>query len=88
MRQNILVRKWGNSLGIRIPAAAAREAGIHADCIAQLTSANGELTLKPVKPKRRRPRYKLEFLLRGYRASDTPAPRDDFFGRPVGRELL
>jgi antitoxin MazE len=88
MKTNILVRKWGNSLGVRIPAQAAREAGLHEDTVAQLTSEQGELTLRPIKTRRKRPIYNLEFLLRGYRPRKNTTKRDDFFGQSVGRELL
>jgi antitoxin MazE len=41
--------KWGNSLGVRIPAPVAREIGVTENTLADLTVENGRLVITPVK---------------------------------------
>lgn len=53
--------KWGNSLGVRIPKAFAKEIGIEVGSEVDLSVENGTLILRP----RRRPKYELSNLLRG-----------------------
>ncbi|MBI5130163.1 MAG: AbrB/MazE/SpoVT family DNA-binding domain-containing protein [Rhodopseudomonas palustris] len=43
----VKVAKWGNSLGIRLPSAAAQSVGATAGSELVLTVENGELRLKP-----------------------------------------
>jgi antitoxin MazE len=42
------VRRWGNSLGIRIPRPFAEETGLAADAEVELTLADGALLIEPV----------------------------------------
>lgn len=42
------VQRWGNSLGVRIPRAFAREAGLEPDAAVELTLAEGKITLAAV----------------------------------------
>jgi antitoxin MazE len=55
------IRKWGNSLALRIPAAFAREMGIAPGSVVDLTIENGRLTATPP----RRPSYGLDDLVEG-----------------------
>ena len=41
------VRKWGNSLGLRIPRAFAAEAGVAEDSSVELSVENGALLVAP-----------------------------------------
>lgn len=43
------IKKWGNSLGVRIPAEVAREAHFHLDQRIQITVENDTIVLKPIK---------------------------------------
>ena len=45
---NIQVGKWGNSLGVRIPAALAKDLGLHDGSELDLQQIAGSLVLKPV----------------------------------------
>ncbi|ACU89463.1 AbrB/MazE/SpoVT family DNA-binding domain-containing protein [Desulfomicrobium baculatum] len=46
MTETILViRKWGNSLGGRLPAAVAREAKLHADQRVRISVENGRIII-------------------------------------------
>ena len=42
------IRKWGNSLGVRLPAAVAREAGLHVDQQVRLCVEDGKVTIVPL----------------------------------------
>lgn len=42
------VKKWGNSLALRIPRAFAAEAGIESDDAVELTFEAGNLVVKPL----------------------------------------
>ena len=53
------VKKWGNSLALRIPRAFAVEAGLEPDADVQMTLENGSLVVKPVV----RRRFRLADLL-------------------------
>ncbi len=54
------IRKWGNSLAIRIPKPFALEMGLEQDSWVELSVSEGKLLLKPVKSS-----YTLEELLSG-----------------------
>jgi antitoxin MazE len=74
------IQKWGNSLGLRIPRAIAREAGVEEGSEVDLSIRNGDLVVKPA----RRPRYRLQDLLR--RITRGNVHREVDTGRPVGGE--
>lgn len=42
------IKKWGNNLGVRLPAAVAREAKLHADQRVRLTVDEGKITITPL----------------------------------------
>jgi antitoxin MazE len=74
------VGKWGNSLGLRIPRSLAEEAGLGDGSAVDVTLAEGEIRIRPV----RRRRYSLEALLAG--VGDDNLHGEVSTGRPVGRE--
>lgn len=43
------IKQWGNNLGVRLPAAIAREAHVHADQRVKLTVFNGQIIITPVR---------------------------------------
>jgi len=45
------IKQWGNNLGVRLPAAIAREAHVHADQQVRLTVADGQIIITPVQDK-------------------------------------
>ena len=75
------VKKWGNSLALRIPKALAEEAGLDSGSNVELIVENGHLCVIPVK----RPRYTLEELV----AQITPENRHGEIdtGPAVGKEV-
>lgn len=42
------IKQWGNNLGVRLPAAIAREAQVHADQRVRLTVSDGQIIITPV----------------------------------------
>ena len=48
------VKKWGNSLALRIPSAFAVEAGFEPDADVEMTLEEGSLVVKPVTRRRLR----------------------------------
>ncbi len=74
------VKKWGNSLGVRIPQAVAESLGITEDTPVELSADEEAITIKPV---RRRE------SLRELASKITPSNRHDEtdWGRRVGREV-
>jgi len=75
------VRKWGNSLGLRIPSSFAAEVGVENGSTVDLTLHDGEIRLRP----RRRRRYSLDELLDGITERNRHGEVEA--GRPVGREV-
>lgn len=45
------IKQWGNNLGVRLPAAIAREAHVHADQQVKLTVSDGQIIITPVQDK-------------------------------------
>jgi len=42
------VKKWGNNLGVRLPAAIVRESHLHEHQRVKLVVANGQITITPL----------------------------------------
>jgi len=74
--------QWGNSIGVRIPRALAKRAGIGVDSAVEINEADEGIMIKPVGKKE----YSLKELVKGI----TPRNRhhEIDFGRPVGKELI
>ncbi len=75
----VRVRKWGNSLAVRLPSAIAREAGIEYGSSVDLLSTGKEIIIKPAIR-----RYSLEEMLEGIRESNLHGEVDA--GAPSGKE--
>ena len=74
------IRKWGNSLGLRVPKSLAEDAKLHEDATVDLRVENGHLTVSVVRPKR----LDLSRLLRRVTTKNRPAAVD--WGDVRGRE--
>ena len=42
------IKKWGNSLGVRLPAAIAREAHLHTDQRVRLSIVDKKIVITPI----------------------------------------
>ena len=77
-----LVRKWGNSPAVRIPAAVMEAARLRLDQAVDVRVEDGRIIIEPIHV----PDRDLATLLRGIRPDNLHEPVD--FGSPVGREIL
>lgn len=48
MGTRLVIRKWGNNLGVRLPAAIANEAKLHADQEVRLLVEHGRVIVEPI----------------------------------------
>jgi antitoxin MazE len=78
------VKKWGNSLAVRIPRALAAEIGLSENTEVELSSDRGRLVISPLKRTRKR-KYSLKEMLRSITPENLHGEID--FGRPVGKEI-
>lgn len=42
------IKQWGNNLGVRLPAAVAREAHLHADQRVRISVEGGQVVITPL----------------------------------------
>jgi antitoxin MazE len=75
------VRKWGNSLALRIPKSFALEVGLREDAAVELSVVDGALVVLAVPPAP----LTLEQLLE--RITDENLPEDWNTGPAVGKEV-
>lgn len=74
------VRKWGNSLALRIPSSVAEDSRISQGSVVELTVVRGRLVVSPLSA----PRYTLKELLAGITKRNRHAETDT--GSATGRE--
>ena len=75
------VKKWGNSLGVRIPAGLAREVRLEEGSPVRIESGSGRIIITPIPT----PRYSIKDLARKIRPRNRHRAVDT--GRPVGNEV-
>lgn len=75
------VRKWGNSLALRIPKSFASEAGFEQDATVEISLVEGKIVLTPILE----PATTLEELLSKVTAENIHREVDS--GPAVGKEL-
>jgi len=74
------IRKWGNSLAVRIPQTLAQEAGLIEGSPVTVRVDSGKLVIS-----RRKRKYRLEDLLDQITPENQPELVD--WGPPVGKEI-
>lgn len=77
---NVKIKKWGNSLAVRIPKSFAQEVELTSESTVDLAVQKGKLVIDP-KPKAK---YSLQDLLEGVTKENLHGETD--WGEPVGRE--
>lgn len=77
-----IVKKWGNSASVRIPAGMMEAAQLKLDQPVEVREENGRIVIEPIRPGK----YDLAQLLAGITPENLHSEID--FGPPVGRELL
>lgn len=83
MKTTTKVKKWGNSLAIRIPQAVVQDLGLSSDSQLQLDSNGKSVTLKPKAYKAKG--LDFERLLEGINPENIHLEVD--WGQPVGKEI-
>lgn len=76
-----LVKKWGNSPAVRIPAAIMESAHLSLNQAVQVRADHGRVIIEPAVPG-----YDLDVLLAGITPENRHAEAD--FGAPQGQEIL
>lgn len=82
MKVELTVKKWGNNLGVRIPADVAAAVRLTVDQRVQVSARGGSIVIEPA----RRQKYRLDELLGGISSRNKHDAAD--FGPPAGKELL
>ena len=77
-----VVRKWGNSASVRIPAAVMQAAHLDLDEAVDVREESGRIVIEPAQRKE----YDLAELVMGITRENLHDEAD--FGRPVGKEAL
>ena len=76
-----IVKKWGNSASVRIPAAIMAAAALRIDQEVEVREEEGRVIIEPVSA----PSYDLAALLA--RMTPDTFPEDIDFGPPLGKEV-
>lgn len=76
-----IVKKWGNSPAVRLPAAIMEAAQLTLEQTVEVRAENGRIVIEPAVPV-----YQLDDLLAGITVENRHDEQD--FGVPQGRELL
>ena len=76
-----LVKKWGNSPAVRLPAAVMEAAQLTLDQAVEVRAENGRIVIEPATPT-----YCLDDLIAGITAENRHTEQD--FGSAQGQELL
>ena len=79
---HVLVKKWGNSASVRIPAAVMEAARLHLDQTVDVREEQGRIVIEPVRPNE----FELAKLLAGINADNLHA--EVSFGPAVGKEAF
>ncbi len=77
----VIVKKWGNSAAVRMPAAIMEAARLHLDDTVDVREENGCIIVEPL-----RQIFDLEEMVAAITAENVHAAAD--FGPAAGRELL
>ena len=77
----VIVKKWGNSAAVRIPAAIMAAAHVALDQPVEVREEQGRIIIEPI----RRKEFKLDELLGGITGKNLHGAIDT--GAPVGKEV-
>ncbi len=77
----VLVKKWGNSAAVRIPASVMEAAHLDLDQTVEVKEERGRIVIEPERPSV----FTLEDLLAGITSANLHHPVDT--GTAVGREV-
>ncbi len=75
------VKKWGNSMGIRLPKSVVQEVQLAEGATVTVEARQGQIVITP----HRKPRYQLKALVGRITARNRHAAVET--GKPVGKEI-
>ena len=75
------IKKWGNSLALRIPKALAKEAGLSYELPVELSLVEGKLVIAPIEP------HKLDLEAMLDQITEDNLHSEVNFGTVVGQEV-
>lgn len=78
----VIVKKWGNSASVRIPAAIMKAASLHLDETVDVREEGGRIVIDPVRPAE----FDLANLLAGITPENVHA--EVSFGAAAGKEAF
>lgn len=78
----VIVKKWGNSASVRIPAGIMEAARLSLDAPVDVREEGGRIVIEPIRSNE----YDLTRLLAGITTENLHTEVD--FGAPVGKEFL
>lgn len=78
----VIVKKWGNSASVRIPAGIMEAARLCLDSPVDIREEGGRIVIEPIRSNE----HDLDHLLAGITAENLHSEID--FGTPIGKELL
>jgi len=78
----VIVKKWGNSASVRIPAGIMEAARLSLDEAVDVREEGGRIVIEPIRPSE----YDLAQLLAGITPENLHGEVD--FGAPAGKEIL
>ena len=76
-----VVKKWGNSAAVRIPASVLEAAQVRLDQPVDVREEGGRIVIEPLRP----PRYDIEALVAGITDDNRHEPVET--GKPAGQEV-
>lgn len=77
----VIIKKWGNSAAVRIPAAIMAAAHVGLDQSVEVREESGRIVIEPI----RRKEYKLDELLGGITDINLHKPIET--GAPIGKKV-
>ena len=77
-----VVKKWGNSASVRIPAGILEAAHLELDAVVEVREEAGRVVIEPIRPTE----FDIDRLLAEITPKNLHTEVD--FGAPVGKELL
>lgn len=83
---NAKLKKWGNSMGVRIPKEILDNLGVKEDWEFEIIEKENSIELKPVYKNNLKKKYTMDELLAGMDKNNRPELYD--WGPDVGKEII
>jgi antitoxin MazE len=77
-----IIKKWGNSPALRLPAALMKASSLELEQRVNVTAMDGKIIIEPLDA----PTYQFDTLVKGITSANSHGELS--FGSPVGKETL